>query len=256
MIEIKDLYFSYGENFELNISNLVINPSEIVSIIGPNGAGKSTLIKIFSGLIKNYKGSVTLDKKEIKKYSHKKLAQKISIVPQEFNTIYDYDVESILSTARLPFSNFFSFTETLEDKRIINNVLQQTDLNNYKYKKFSKLSGGEKQRVLIARAFAQLTNTLLLDEFSSHLDPGHTQELLNLVKNISLEKDKTVISIFHDINMASLYSNRIIIINNGKITHDGSPRDVITKSIIKNTYNLDAEVIYHPLKNCPQIIFN
>jgi iron complex transport system ATP-binding protein len=255
MINIKNLNFSYGENFKLNIEKLNINPSEFVSIIGPNGAGKSTLIKILSGIIKDYSGEIILNNSDLKNFSHKNLAKLIAVVPQEFNTIFDFDIESIISTARIPFSSRFSISESKEDKEIINNSIEQTDLNMYRGKKFSRLSGGEKQRVMIARAFAQLTDILLLDEFSSHLDPGHSQILLNLIHTFAKNKNKTVISIFHDINMACLYSDRIIIMNHGFIMYDGKPAEVINKKIIKEIFNLNAHVIAHPTKKIPQIIF-
>lgn len=255
MIKIDNLEFSYGDTFNLKIDSLHIKNGERVSIIGPNGSGKTTLIKIISRLISDFKGNITIKGKNLKKYSNKDLSKNLAVVPQEFNTIFNYDVESIISTARLPYSNRFSFFENYEDKRIIEKSLKYTDLENMKNKIFSNLSGGEKQRVMIARAFSQETDILLLDEFTSHLDPGHTDLLIKLVEDFSNTMNKTVISIFHDINLASFFSNRIIVMKNGRIFKDGTPKEVITKDIIKEAYNFEGYIIEHPVKHVPQILF-
>lgn len=255
MIKIENLEFSYEDNFNLIIDNLHIKKGERVSIIGPNGSGKTTLIKIMSKLIPNFNGNISIKGKDLRTYSHKELSKKLAVVPQEFNTIFNYDVESIISTARLPYSKRFSFFENYEDKKIIEKSLKYTDLENMKNKIFSNLSGGEKQRVMIARAFAQETDILFLDEFTSHLDPGHTNFLMKLVQDFSESMNKTVVSIFHDINLASFFSNRIIIMKNGRIFKDGIPKEVITKNTIKEVYNFDGYIIDHPIKHVPQILF-
>lgn len=255
MIKINNLEFTYGDNFNLKIENLHIKNGERVSIIGPNGSGKTTLIKIISKLITNYYGDILIKNKNIKKYANKDLSKVLAVVPQEFSTIFSYDVESIISTSRLPYSKRFSFFENIEDKNIIEKSLKYTDLENMKNKVFSNLSGGEKQRVMIARAFAQETDVLLLDEFTSHLDPGHTNQLMKLVEDFSDSKNKTVISIFHDINLASFFSNRIIVMKNGRIFKDGTPNEVITKDIIKQAYDFEGYIIEHPVKHVPQILY-
>jgi iron complex transport system ATP-binding protein len=255
MIRIENLEFSYDNNFNLKIKNLHIKNGEKVSIIGPNGSGKTTLIKIISRLISNFNGNIIIKGKDLKKYSNKELSKNLAVVPQEFNTIFNYDVESIISTARLPYSNRFSFFENFEDKKIIEKSLKYTDLENMKNKIFSNLSGGEKQRVMIARAFAQETDILLLDEFTSHLDPGHTNLLMRLVEEFSESMNKTVVSIFHDINLASFFSNRIIVMKNGRIFKDGTPKEIITNDVIKEAYNFEGFIIDHPVKHVPQILF-
>ncbi|BBE31066.1 ABC transporter [Tepiditoga spiralis] len=255
MIKINNLNFSYGNGFNLNIEKLNIKAGEFVSIIGPNGSGKSTLLKILSGILKNFNGEILIKNKNIKNFNYKELAKTISIVPQEFNTIFKYDVESIISTSRVPYSKTFSFFETMEDKKIIEEAMKKTDTIKYKNKFFSNLSGGEKQRVMIARALAQKTKILFLDEFTSHLDPGHAQSLMNIVKE-NTQNGHTVVAVFHDINLASIYSKRLIIMLKGNVVCDGSPIDVITQENIKDIYNLDGSIIKHPKYNVPQIVFN
>jgi iron complex transport system ATP-binding protein len=256
MIKIDQLLFSYESGFTLDIKQLEIKDGEFVSIIGPNGSGKSTFVKLLSGVIRSYRGSIVFDKVNIRDLTIKKIAQKVSVVPQEFSTVYEYNVDSIVSSSRIPFAGKFSFSESYDDKKAIEDAMKKTDTLRYKNEVFGNLSGGEKQRVMIARAVAQNTDILILDEFVSHLDPGHAQELLKLVKKSNKDDGKTIISVFHDINTASLYSDRIIVFNKGDIFSDGTPYQVITEKMLNEIYALDATIIKHPLYNKPQVIYN
>jgi len=255
MITFNNVRFTYGNGFFLKIDDLKIIKGDIISIIGPNGAGKSTLIKILSGILRNYKGEIILNHSELKNYSYKELSKKVAVVPQEFNTSFDYDLESIVSTSRIPFSNRISFFESEQDKRIIDEALQTVGLTNYKNKPFSSMSGGEKQKVMIARAIAQQTPILLLDEFSSHLDPGYTQSLLKLVKEMVTKEKKTVLAVFHDVNNAALFSDKIIVMKNGSVKYSGTPAEVLNESVMNEIFEMDAYIIKHPIKKVPQILF-
>lgn len=255
MITFNNVRFTYGNDFFLKIDDLKIIKGDIISIIGPNGAGKSTLIKILSGILRNYKGEIILNHSELKNYSYKELSKKVAVVPQEFNTSFDYDLESIVSTSRIPFSKRISFFESEQDRRIIEEALQAVGLTNYKNKPFSSMSGGEKQKVMIARAIAQQTPILLLDEFSSHLDPGYTQSLLKLVKEMVTKEKKTVLAVFHDVNNAALFSDKIIVMKNGSVKYSGTPAEVLNESVMDEIFEMDAYIIKHPIKKVPQILF-
>jgi len=255
MISFNNVRFTYGNGFFLKIDDLKIKKGDIVSIIGPNGAGKSTVIKILSGILRNYNGEIMLNSIELKHYSYKDLSKKVAVVPQEFNTSFDYDLESIVSTSRIPFSKRISFFESEQDKKIIDDALQIVGLINYKNKPFSSISGGEKQKVMIARAIAQQTPILLLDEFSSHLDPGYTQSLLKLVKEMAIKEKKTVLAVFHDVNNAALFSDKIIVMKDGSVRYSGTPAEVFNETIMKEIFDMDAYIIKHPIKKVPQILF-
>ncbi|KUK82854.1 MULTISPECIES: ABC transporter ATP-binding protein [Petrotoga] len=255
MITFKNVRFTYGNGFFLKIEDLKIKKGDIISIIGPNGAGKSTLIKILSGILRNYKGEIILQNNELKNYSYKELSKKVAVVPQEFNTSFDYDLESIVSTSRIPFSKRINFFESEQDRRIIDEALKTVGLISYKNKPFSSLSGGEKQKVMIARAIAQQTPVLLLDEFSSHLDPGYTQSLLKLVKEMVTKEKKTVLAVFHDVNNAALFSDKIIVMKDGSIRYSGTPAEVLNESIMDEIFEMNAYIIKHPVKKVPQILF-
>lgn len=251
MIEIKNLKFSYNEYFKLYIDELYVEKGEFVSIIGPNGSGKTTVLKLLTLIEKKESGEIIINGKEIEKYSKKELFKEISVVPQEFYTSFDFTVESVISSGRIPYETLFS----RRDYEYLDMIMKKTDTFKFKDRIYNSLSGGEKQRVMLTRALAQDTNILLLDEFVSQIDPGYTQQLTRMVKNESIEKNKSVLSVFHDINLASLYSDRIYIFKDGEVKYSGKPEKVITKKKMKEVYDIDCIITKHPKKNKPQVIF-
>jgi iron complex transport system ATP-binding protein len=251
IIEMKNLKFSYNNLFTLYIDELYVEKGEFVSIIGPNGSGKTTVLKLLTMIETADEGEIIINGKNISKYSKKELFKEISVVPQEFYTSFDFTVESIISSGRIPYETLFS----RRDYEFLNNIMEKTDTLKFKDRIYNYLSGGEKQRVMLTRALAQDTNVLLLDEFVSQIDPGYTQQLVRMVKNESVQKNKSVLSVFHDINLASLYSDRIYIFKEGIIKYYGTPEEIITKEIMKEIYDIDCIITYHPIKNKPQVIF-
>ncbi|KAF2955858.1 ABC transporter ATP-binding protein [Marinitoga sp. 38H-ov] len=251
IIEIKNLNFSYGNNFKLYIDELYVEKGEFVSIIGPNGSGKTTVLKLLTLIEKKDNGEIIINGKNIENYSKKELFKEISVVPQEFFTSFDFTAEDIISSGRIPHETFFSKS----DINIIDETMKKTNTLIFKSRIYNTLSGGEKQRVMLTRSLVQDTNVILLDEFVSQIDPGYTQQLIRIVKNESIEKHKSIISIFHDINLASLYSDRIYIFKDGIIKYSGKPENVITKNIMKEIFDIDCIITYHPTKNKPQVIF-
>ncbi|SHE59036.1 iron complex transport system ATP-binding protein [Marinitoga hydrogenitolerans DSM 16785] len=250
ILEIKNLKFSYNEHFKLNIDYMYIEKGEFVSIIGPNGSGKTTVLKLLTNLEKKDNGEIIINKKNIENYSKKELFKKISVVPQEFFTSFDFTVENIISSGRIPYETLFS-----KDEEIIEEVMQRTNTWTFKDRIYNYLSGGEKQRVMLTRALVQDADILLLDEFVSQIDPGYTQQLIRMVKEESIEKNKSVLSIFHDVNLASLYSDRIYIFKDGRIKYSGKPEKIITEKIMKEIFNIECIIVKHPIKNKPQVIF-
>ncbi|GAB6188966.1 ABC transporter ATP-binding protein [Marinitoga arctica] len=250
VLEIKNLHFSYDGYFNLYIKHMYINKGEFVSIIGPNGSGKTTVLKLITGLEKKNEGEVFISQKNIEQYSKKELFKKISVVPQEFFTSFNFTVESIISSGRIPYETLFS-----KDEKIIEEVMKQTNTFKFKDRIYNYLSGGEKQRVMLTRALVQDTDILLLDEFVSQIDPGYTQQLIRMVKDESIKKNKSVLSVFHDVNLASLYSDRIYIFKDGKIRYSGKPEEIITEKIMKEVFNIECIIVKHPIKDKPQVIF-
>ncbi|AEX85415.1 ABC-type cobalamin/Fe3+-siderophore transport system, ATPase component [Marinitoga piezophila KA3] len=252
ILKIKDLIFSYNNHFKLNISEMYLEKGEFVSIIGPNGSGKTTILKLLTGLEKPMKGNIYVENKSIYEYSKKELFKKIAVVPQEFFTSFDFKVEDIISSGRIPYAGLVSVEE---NNKVMEETMKKTNTYVFKNRVYNYLSGGEKQRVMLTRALVQQTDILLLDEFVSQIDPGFTQQLIRMVKNEVVENNKGILAIFHDINIASLYSDRIYILKNGEIKYSGTPEKVITRKIMKEIFDIECFIVEHPFKNKPQVIF-
>lgn len=244
MIEINNLSAFYGEKCVLNNITTQINSNEITMVLGANGSGKSTLLSLIAGVQNNnlkVKNFPQIDKISTKSISVSKMSKIVSFTPQSESSAWNYTVEDYVKLSRYQKEEKFELVENA----IINMNLQ--DLRNASV---LELSGGEMQRVSIARALAQDTNWVLLDEPTSGLDIYHQYTLLELLKN---KKNKGIIISIHDINLASLYGDNIILLKKGQIVSSGKAENVITKENILNAYDLNVEIFSHPKKNKPQI---
>ena len=210
-------------------------------ILGPNGSGKTSLIKHILRFLEVKEGSISLDERNINKYSRKELAANISFVPQNVNMDVNFSVYDIIAMGRTPYLKRFQDL-TMEDKRIIQHAMEITNCVYLKDKMFANLSGGESQRVLVARAIAQDTKYLILDEPISHLDIRYQVELMETLKRLNDEENKTIIAILHDLNLSSAYCKDIILMKNGSIYSKGSVESVLTKKNLKAVYEMDFEI--------------
>ncbi|MFP4461069.1 MAG: ABC transporter ATP-binding protein [Thermotogota bacterium] len=255
MIKIHNLTFSYDAKTQpvLKDITLDIKEGEFFGIIGPNGAGKTTLFKLLMGFLSPLKGKVEILGVPIKKLKRKDIAKKISAVMQEFYPAYDFSVEEIVHMGRTPYLNMFS-DESKEDCMMVKKAMKEAELEGFEEKLFNHLSGGEKQRVLIAKCFAQNTPIILLDEFVAHLDIGHVQQLIKRVYKKNKEDGITVVGIFHDINIASLYCDRIAVLNDSYLETVGTPSEVINNRLLESVYHADSYIIQHQDDFKPQIL--
>lgn len=248
MLKIKDLNFSIGKNNILKEIELNIEKKEFIGIIGENGCGKSTLLKNIYRIHKPEKNCVFLNEKEINEYSVKDLAKNLAVLSQNQKVSFDFTVKEIVEMGLYAKSSSLSKKEIRER---IDNSLEEVGMFGFKDKSFLVLSGGEMQRVLIARAIAQETDILILDEPTNHLDIRYQYQIMDLVKKL----DKTVIAVIHDVNIASRYCDYIVAIKNGKIIYKGTPKEVLTKERVKDIFDIDVEVIEHPYNKKPLIIY-
>ncbi|HRW33536.1 MAG TPA: ABC transporter ATP-binding protein [Thermotogota bacterium] len=255
MIQVKDLSFAYDIRTKPVLSNisLEINRGEFFGIIGPNGAGKTTLFKLLLGFLTPATGTIKILGTVINTMKRKDIAKKISAVMQEFSPAYDFTVEEIVHLGRTPYLNLFS-DESKEDCLMVKRAIMEAELEGFEDKLFNRLSGGEKQRVLIAKCFAQNTPIILLDEFAAHLDIGHVQQLIQRVYKKNKEDGITVVGIFHDINIASLYCDRIAVLNDSYLENVGAPSDVINNRLLENVYHADSYIVYHEDNGKPQVL--
>jgi iron complex transport system ATP-binding protein len=250
VLEIEGLNFSYGGRKTLNNINLSAGKGDFIGILGPNGSGKTTLIKIINRILKPSTGSIRINGKDIKSMDHNELATNVAVVSQVFSINFEFTVEDIVLMGRTPY---IEKGETAEDIEISRDCMKKTNTYYLKDRFVTRLSGGELQRVVIARALAQQPSILLLDEPTSHLDITNQIDILNLAKN-ECKKGTLVVAVIHDLNLAAYYCNKICLIRDGEILLQGTPEEVLTKENIHVAYNLPVEILCNPITNSLNVV--
>lgn len=240
-LEVQNLKIGYGKELVLDGISFNIEKGKFVSIIGPNGSGKSTLLKTLNHLYIPWEGEILIDGNDINRLKKKELAKEIALVPQETNIDYEFTVEDVVLMGRHPHKGRFQ-KEDENDYKIINEALKMTNTLHLRDRVITEISGGERQRVIIAKALAQKPSIILLDEPTSHLDINHQIEILNLLKKLNKENGTTIILVIHDINLGVRYSDEIIMLNERKVLGIGSPEEVITKENIELAYNIKVVI--------------
>ena len=215
-------------------------------ILGPNGSGKTSLIRHIFKFLNVQEGSIYLEKENINSLSRKVMASKISFVPQNVNVEVDFTAYDMVSMGRTPHQKRFQDLSK-EDEEKINYAMEITNTLDLKDKSFSYLSGGEAQRVLIARAIAQDTKYLVLDEPISHLDIRYQIEIMETLKKLNKEENKTIIAILHDLNLSAAYCDNILLMKDGKVFAEGKSEEVLTKVNLKKVYDMDFSI--HNINN-------
>ena len=251
---INDITVGYQDTKVIENLTLKVGEAEFCAIIGPNGAGKSTLLKSLIGYIPLQNGKIEIDGKNISEWNKKKLAQRISLIPQDFQLQFDHNVRDLILMGRFPYLGYWE-SYSKKDYEIIEKIIDQLDLQDMAGKKFSQLSGGERQRVAIARALAQEASTILMDEAFSHLDLNHQIEIMQLLSKINKEQKKRIILVSHNLNLACEYCDRVIMLKKGKLIADGNPNEVVTKENIKKLFGADLLIVKHPISGKPNIIY-
>ncbi|HOK41277.1 MAG TPA: ABC transporter ATP-binding protein [bacterium] len=241
IIKVNDVSFKYDSDVILENISFEIQDKEIISIIGPNGAGKTTLLKCLYKSLKPKTGSIYLFNKNLNLYKQKEIAKKIGLVPQNSEHNYFFTVEEAVIMGRYPHHKKFS-KETKEDFEIAKRNMELTDIYKLKDKYITELSGGEFQRLIIARALTQTPTILLFDEPTLHLDLKHQFELLELLKRLVDENNITILMVLHDINLAVRFSDKILILSNKKIIAYGEPEKILNVEIIRNVFGVEVEI--------------
>lgn len=238
-LEIKGVSFGYGSMPALEDVTMSLGDGEIVSLVGPNGSGKTTLLKCINMILKFQKGTVLVEEKDISKLKLKELAKLLSYVPQSAGRSFPSTVFEIVLIGRKPYVDW---SVSSRDKEIVSNILSLMGLKEMALRQSNELSGGEYQKVLIARALAQEPQVLLLDEPTSNLDLKHQLDVLNLITTIVKKKNIAAVMAMHDLNLASRFSNKMIFLNGGKIYDAGKPEKVLTERNIRKVYGVEAIV--------------
>ena len=245
IINIEKLNYSYGKKEVLKELSLNIDENKLTGIIGPNGCGKSTLAKNIIRYINGKFEYFKIMDIDIRQLSHKKIAQLISYIPQKSTIISNISVFDYVLLGRFPLlkNSWDNYSE--KDYEIVENNISLLNIEELRDRNVETLSGGELQKALLARALAQEAKILLLDEPTSALDLNNAVEFMKILKNISIKKEISVIIIIHDLNLASLFCDSLIILKDGRFIEKGSPKEVINEKNIKSIYNLDCKVCYN-----------
>ena len=239
-ISIENLYFSRnGRNIIENVS-FSINCGEFLGVVGPNGAGKTTLIKLILGLLKPDSGEIQIENQHLSHYSSRELYLKIAFVPQENNLDFPMTVLETVLLGRIPHLSRFRL-ENDDDYRIARLALKNTDIEGFSDRYANQLSVGEKQLVSIAKALAQETDYIFLDEPTSSLDVSHTIKIMEILKGLT-ESGKTIISVIHDLNTAARYCDKVLVIDSGIIKGFGTATEVFTKEIILDSFSVNVNI--------------
>lgn len=252
VIEARNIKYRYSKDLVLNEFNLKVEQNEIVGIIGPNGSGKTTVIKLLSRVIYPESGTIMLFGRNIASMKQKEIAKIVAVVPQGTSIAFPFTVREVVLMGRSPHFGLLQI-ERESDLKIVDHSLALTDSLGIADRYIDELSGGERQRVIIARALSQEPKIMLLDEPTSYLDINHQVEIYDLIKRLNSEKNLSVIIVSHDLNMASEYCDRLVLMKNGRVYKEGTPREVITESNIRDVYGIDAMVTDNIVTGSPHI---
>ena len=240
-IEVKNLSFSYADRQVLRNISFTARSGEFLSILGPNGAGKSTLFRCMLGLLSGYTGTVTVDGIDSRSFSVRETAKHIACIPQSSRPIFNYSVFDIVLMGRTSSLSAFR-SPGREDREICRWALEKVGISQLALRCFHRLSGGEQQLVLIARALAQKAPVLMLDEPTSSLDFGNQLRALEQARALAREGD-TVIQTTHHPEQSYMYSDRILALQDGRVLKEGTPAEVLTEDTIRSLYGVDVEVV-------------
>ena len=254
-IEMQNVWLGYGHKVVLKGVTLQVMPGEMVGLIGSNGCGKSTIIRALSHIISAQSGKILLDGTDVARIPRQELARLIGVVPQMPLLPSVFTAFEIVLMGRNPHLGLFQY-EGPGEMAIAWQAMEKTATQHLARRRVSELSGGEIQCLLIARALAQETKAILLDEPTANLDIGRQVEILDLIKKLCVENNLTVLAALHDLNLASQYCDRLFLINNGRLHAEGTPREVITAHNIKEVYGAEGCVYTHPLNNLPAVLLN
>ena len=222
-------------------------------MLGPNGSGKTTLLKLASGILKPKQGEIRLNGSNLSRLNRKAVARSLAVVPQQFYIPFAFIVSEVVTLGRIPFIGAFA-DETEADRRLVSESLDLVGIGDLRERRFDELSGGERQKVILAMALAQQPRLLLLDEPIVHLDITHQVEILELVKRLNMEQGLTVIAAMHDLNLAALFFDRLILLKEGRIWADGTPAEVLTEGRIKEVFSASVRVESHPVTGVPHVV--
>ncbi len=252
MIEVNSISFRYHEDWVLQNISFRVEKGEFVGVIGPNGSGKTTLLKILYRLLAPQKGEILFELVPLKKMDQMDIAKRVAVVAQETHLLFPFTVLETVLMGRSPYLRNLVF-ESEKDLEIAKKAMEWTKILPFSERPLDELSGGERKRVFIARALAQEPEVILLDEPTANLDIHHQIDFLDLIVALNRERGLTIVMASHDMNMASEFCDRLILLQGGRIYQMGTPEEVITRENIENVYGCEVWIDQHPISGMPRI---
>jgi cobalamin transport system ATP-binding protein len=252
-IKMNRVTFSYSNGAVLRDVDLCVQKGEMVGLLGPNGSGKTTLIRLVSGILAARQGEIQIDGVDTRNLKRSAIAREVAVVPQQFNVPFAYKVEEVVMLGRTPFMKPWRDLSA-KDRDVVAHTMETVGIGRMAKRCFSELSGGERQKVVLAMALAQEAGLLLLDEPTAHLDISHQVEILELLTHMNEKGHLTIVAAMHDLNLASAYFRRLVLLKDGAVIADGSPGQVLTSSTIGSAYSVPVQIQPHPVTGVPQVI--
>lgn len=255
MLEAQNITIGYGETEVVKDVSFTLRNGEILAIVGGNGAGKTTLLRALNGALPVSKGEILLEGKSLQNFSRREIARKIAVVAQETETKFPVTVLEFVLAGRFAHGGVFGW-ETAQDLEVAETALQMCDLENYESRLMNELSGGERQRVVLARALATQGQTLLLDEPTANLDLSHQALMFRLVRERCQGCESSAVIITHDLNLASAFADKILLLKRGQTIAQGTPEEVLTTKVLQQVFDIGVLLDAHPQSGKPRITMN
>lgn len=252
LIDIRDVSLQYGTRLVVKRVSVEVEQGEFFVIIGPNGAGKTTLLKALSGLHPLIEGAIRIRQRNLADYSRKALARTMALVPQQINADFPFTVAETVLMGRYPHLGLLA-VEGKQDLRLAGQAMELTEIAHLASRRLGQLSGGERQRVIIARAICQQSKILLLDEPTASLDPAHQLRIMDLMERLRQQEQLTIVMVSHDLNLASAYADRLLLLKGGEVEKIGTPRQVLTRVQLSQSYGCTLLVDENPILGTPRV---
>ncbi|WP_372661506.1 ABC transporter ATP-binding protein [Cohnella sp.] len=253
MLQVHQLYKSYEDAKVLEEIQFSVGKGEFFGILGPNGSGKSTLLKLLSGIERSSSGEILLEGKPVERYTRKQLSRSVAVLQQESLPPVNFTVKEVVEMGRYPYQNWLG-EEKGNQAAIVDIILHKLRLVELQDRSLQFLSGGERQRVALGKVMAQQPKLLLLDEPTTYLDIGYQIQMMDRIKAWQTEEKMTVVAVLHDLNLASIYCDRMLMIHKGRTVCLGTPADIMRSELIEQVYGTTPIIVEHPVHQLPQII--
>lgn len=254
MIHVQHITKSYGKIKVLQDVSLKVGQGEFLGIIGPNGSGKSTLLNLLSGVEEPDQGEIRLADQLISSFTRKSLSQRLAVLQQDGLPSISYPVREIIEMGRFPFQDWRGREKDNKAESLIIEIMDRLELKELADRPLSVLSGGQRQRVALGKVMAQQPEVVLLDEPTTYLDIRYQMQFMDLVASWKKEQGLTVISVMHDLNLASLYCDRLLILNEGSVAAEGTPDEILVPETVESVFDVKSHSVIHPDTGVPQLL--